>query len=733
MKTPYIAALLTTTAMVYGAGLSPAHAASAAVAIDTDDIGGRVTGNKGPEAGVWVIAETYDLPTRYIKIVVTDDNGRYVLPDLPKANYKIWVRGYGLVDSKPVESATGKSVDLKAVTAPDAKAAAQYYPANYWYSLMAVPASAEFPGSGPTGNGIAPAIDSQQRWLQSLKGCTLCHQIGNQITREAADHTVEGWYQRLRQERPAGDPSIGHNGRGYAASMVNSMSSFGPRGVNMWVDWSKRIAAGELPKQTPPRPRGIERNVVLTLWDWGEGSYLHDQTSSDRRDATRNANGPIYGIAANIGEIAVLDPNTHKTSMIKIPGADKRYPHTLMYDGTDRVWVTDLEQVFQPDVPAGKQSSFCTSTNNKFAKYWPSPGTLKHVHVYDMKTKKVDDIETCFRTHHLNLVRGERDTMYFSGGGDIIGWIDTKTWQETRDAEKSQGWCPIVLDTNKSGGDVAITPDRAQWNEIGGQAMIRDETAEARAKQVNASAVKLDPTKDTRMIPGTYGIENNPVDNTIWFAASRYPGTLTRFDRGTNAPETCKSEVYTPPKGPDGKYLAFTPRGISFDSEGVAWLSFASGQLGSFDRRKCKTLTGEKATGDHCPEGWKVYNPPNAPRFAGLENEPSASADWFYQSWVDMSDSLGLGKDTAVVPGSNSDSLIAYVPKKDEWVTMRVPYPLGFNSRWADGRIDDPKTGWKGRGAWATYSNVPVWHEEGEAGSPSQLVKFQIRPDPLAH
>ena len=76
-----------------------------AVSVNNDDIGGVVTSAKGPEAGVWVIAETSDLPTRYRKIVVTDDAGRYMLPDLPKANYKVWVRGYGLVDSKKVDAA----------------------------------------------------------------------------------------------------------------------------------------------------------------------------------------------------------------------------------------------------------------------------------------------------------------------------------------------------------------------------------------------------------------------------------------------------------------------------------------------------------------------------------------------------------------------------------------------------------------------------------------------------
>src|SRR5882762_4365762 len=115
--------------------------AQQAVAIDNDDIGGVVTGPKGPEAGVWVIAETRDLPVRFIRIVVTDDSGRYVVPDLPKANYDVWVRGYGLVDSPKVKSAPGKLLNLKAVPAPSEAAAAQYYPAQYWFSLLELPRS----------------------------------------------------------------------------------------------------------------------------------------------------------------------------------------------------------------------------------------------------------------------------------------------------------------------------------------------------------------------------------------------------------------------------------------------------------------------------------------------------------------------------------------------------------------------------------------------------------------
>ena len=124
--------------------------AADAIPLDSDDIGGVVTGPKGPEAGVWVIAETTDLPTKFARIVVTDDRGRYLMPDLPKANYNVWVRGYGLVDSPKVQATPGKAAEShRRRRRPNARAAAQYYPAGYWFSLIKVPDKSEFPGTGP--------------------------------------------------------------------------------------------------------------------------------------------------------------------------------------------------------------------------------------------------------------------------------------------------------------------------------------------------------------------------------------------------------------------------------------------------------------------------------------------------------------------------------------------------------------------------------------------------------
>src|SRR5262249_52498464 len=148
------AAALVATALAFGF----AQVANT-VAIDADDIAGVVTSAKGPEAGVWVIAETKDLPTKFVRIVATDDRGRYLIPDLPKANYEVWVRGYGLVDSQHVKGTPGSHLNLTAVVAPDPRAAAQYYPAGFWFSLIQVPAKSEFPGTGA--HGIAPGMKTK--------------------------------------------------------------------------------------------------------------------------------------------------------------------------------------------------------------------------------------------------------------------------------------------------------------------------------------------------------------------------------------------------------------------------------------------------------------------------------------------------------------------------------------------------------------------------------------------
>jgi hypothetical protein len=224
----------------------------------------------------------------------------------------------------------------------------------------------------------------------------------------------------------------------------------------------------------------------------------------------------------------------------------------------------------------------------------------------------------------------------------------------------------------------------------------------------------------------------NPVDGSIWWGVSSVPGRVARIELGSNPPMTCKTEVYEPPfkPGQPNGIAGFGPRGVDIDRNGVIWTGLSGGShLASFDRRKCKVLNGQTATGQHCPEGWTLHAAPG-PQMKGT-NLPG-SADFAYYNWVDQFDTLGLGANVPMLNGSGSDSLLALNPETGNFTVLRVPYPLGFYSRGLDGRIDDPRAGWKGRGVWADYGTNLVWHIEGGKDARSALVKFQIRPNPLA-
>ena len=339
-------------------------------------IAGVVTSSAGPEAGVWVIAETGDLPTKFRKIVVTNDEGRFLLPELPEASYSVWVRGYGLVDSTPVPAAPGEDLALTAAVAQTPQEAAAVYPAAHWLSLIEPPEASEFPGTGPDGNGISEQLRTRDEYLYNIKACLRCHQVGGAFTRghpnaEEYDSSADAWDGRVR---------MGQRG----AEMSMWMSRFGrERGLDMFADWSDRIATGEAPP-APPRPQGVERNLVLTQWEWtDEMGKIHDEASTDKRNPHVNANGPIYGVDIANDNLAMLDPNTHTATMVRIPTladrttmrasyAQSGYPasrladiarfnpasiHNPMLDSRGRVWYTATLRPpeNQPDVVPGRR------------------------------------------------------------------------------------------------------------------------------------------------------------------------------------------------------------------------------------------------------------------------------------------------------------------------------------------------------------------------------------------
>lgn len=691
--------------------------AAQAVRIDADDIGGVVSGPTGPEAGVWVIAETADLPTGLIRIAVTDERGRYVIPDLPPARYSVWVRGYGLVDSPKRWARPGSLLDHTAAPAPDARAAAQYYPAGYWFSLLRVPGAEEFPGTGPEGNGIAPGLRHQAEWVRILKSgnCTACHQLGNEATREIPDalgsfgSSVAAWQRRLQS---------GQAGR----SMIGSLGRIGlERALAMFADWTDRVAAGEVPP-APARPKGVERNVVLTLWDWADPkAYLHDLVSTDRRDPAVNAGGLIYGVLeASADYLPVLDPVRHTARRVPLalrdpdtpPAAAPTMPapspywgdevlwtsranaHNPMFDARGRVWITAA--VRPRDNPP-----FCREgSGHPSARLFPLTRAGRHLAVYDPATGRLTHVSTCFSTHHLMFAEDADNTLWTSGGGPVVGWLNTERFDETGDEALAQGWTALILDTNGNGErDEYVEPDEP-----------------------------VDPGKDKRIAAGFYAVAPAP-DGSVWGSSLGYPGAVVRLDPGPNPPVTALAELYELPVDESGAPVrGFSPRGMDIDRDGVAWAALASGHLASFDRRKCRgPLNGPLATGQHCPEGWTFYTEPG-PQLRGVAADGSAEAS--YYTWVDQFGVLGLGRNVPINTGNASEGLL--VLKDGEWIVLRVPYPLGFYTKWLDGRIDDASAGWKGRGLWAAVSTRAPFHMEGGKGTTSKVVKFQLRPDPLA-
>jgi len=680
--------------------------------IGPSDLGGVVSGPNGPEAGVWVIAETTDLPTKFTRIVVTDDRGRYVVPDLPKANYSVWVRGYGLVDSQKLQTAPGKILNLSAVPAPNDTAAAQYYPAIYWFSMLKIPPQSEFGGSTNI-----PKNQTRENWLRQMNNvdCIGCHQLGQLATRtippefKSFGTGQEAWVRRI---------ASGQTG----AFMTNRIAGqWGGVPYQYFGDWTTRIAKGELPKSKPPRPQGVERNIVITSWEWStEKHYLHDLIASDRRNPTVNAYGPLYGSPEySTDNMPILDPKTNKVAFFKLPVADPKMPETLgpplhisamptiaapsAYWGDEKIWDTRANNhnaMFDKqgriwlaaNIRAVQNPAACKKgSDHPSARAFPLEMSQRQVAMLDPKTMKYTFVDTCFGTHHPQFGYDKDNTLWFSGTGPVAGWLNTRVFDETGDAMKAQGWSPFVLDTNGNGKrDAYVEPGQP-----------------------------ADPGKDTRTTGGSgpYAVMPNPKDGSIWYTVGVFAGQagFLRFD-----PKTGLSEIYNLPKN------GYGIRGGDIDANGVVWGSASNGSLVSFDRRKCKgPLNGPKATGDHCPEGFTFYRYPG-PGFDGEQTSAEAS----YYTWVDQHNTFGLGENVPMSTANLNDGFVAL--KDGKMVMIRIPYPIGFYAKGFDGRIDDPNAGWKGRGLWSTNGDRTPWLMEGGKGSKPRAVHIQLRPDPLA-
>ncbi|PYQ96041.1 MAG: hypothetical protein DMF96_19900, partial [Acidobacteria bacterium] len=266
-------------------------------------------------------------------------------------------------------------------------------------------------------------------------------------------------------------------------------------------------ARGELPV-APPRPQGRERNVVITMWDWANPKvYLHDEIATDKRDPTVNANGPIYGaLEASADYMPVVDPTRNSASQVQLQVRDPKTPSEAdtppaqpsPYWGTEAIWTSrGNAHSFAMDrqgrvwiaarIRPNQTAAFCQpGSTHPSAIACPLKQSGRQMQLYDPKTKQVTTVDTCFGTHHLNF--DANGTLWFTGGGPVEGWFNTKVYEETKDEAKAQGWTAFVLDTNGNGKrDAYVEPNQP-----------------------------IDPTKDKRIDAPFYGVAPSPVDGSIW-------------------------------------------------------------------------------------------------------------------------------------------------------------------------------------------------------------------------
>ena len=514
----YLGVAAIALALASPASLCAQPAPSAAVAIDADDIGGVVTGASGPEAGVWVIAETTDLPTRFTKSVVTDDQGRYVIPDLPVANYQVWVRGYGLVDSPKMRAKPGQTLNHTAVKAPDERSAAHYYPAIYWYTMMKIPPAKDFGGHTDIPKNITRDI-----WLQRMNNvdCVGCHQLGQEATRTIPaqfgkfDSGADAWIRRI---------SAGQSGE----MMTNRLAGqLGGVPYKYFGDWTDRVAKGELPKHKPQRPSGVERNIVVTTWDWSTpDKYLHDLISSDRRKPTVNAGGLLYGAPEySTDNMPILDPKTHKVSFFKMPVADPNMPVSLGPGHAGAIKPTTPSAYWGDDGAVGHQGEPAQRHVRRQGPRLARRDGARHGQsglvqegLGSSVGQGVPDRPLAASGRRCSIPRRRSTRSSTPASARIIrssattpttrcgcpaaarspGWVNTKVWDETGDAQKAVGWFPFVLDSNGNGK--------------------LDEFAEPG---------KPEEGKDTRFNPGSgpYAVMPHPTDGSVWYTSGMFAGT----------------------------------------------------------------------------------------------------------------------------------------------------------------------------------------------------------------
>ena len=480
---------------------------------------------------------------RFRKIVVTGDDGRFLVPDLPDADYAVWVRGYGLLDSGKHAARPGDELTLEVTAAATPQEAARIYPANYWYSLLEVPAESEFPGTGADGNGISERMRHQAEWVDRLKdGCQLCHQMGNLATREMPmlnlddfDSTLDAWEHRVQ---------VGRSGPGMSAGL-NRMGR--ERALGLFADWTDRIAAGEVPP-APPRPQGQERNLVLTMWGWGDTmAMVHDEIATDKRNPHLYPNAPVYGVGG--AGLTITDPVTHRSVRMDMTTRDPMPERGDSYAGTTALipvavlghGATDHPGLQRPQPDAGRRGApldHPVDPSPRESRLVPgrlgSPVGAELPHLAQPAAALVlRHRERRVRAHRHLLhdpppaVRRGRERHALAERIDGRGRLaeHEAVRRDRRRAGGPRAGAP-PSSTRAGTASSASTPSRASRR-------IRRRTCGWTASPTGSSRTRSTAPSGSR-------------------GALPVPGSIVRLDLGDNPPETCSAEVYEPPfENPD--------------------------------------------------------------------------------------------------------------------------------------------------------------------------------------
>ena len=505
--------------------------------------------------------------------------------------------------------------------------------------------------------------------------------------------------------------------------MTNQLAGrFGGAPFKYYGDWTDRIAKGELPQAKPTRPQGVERNIVVTSWEWGDPKkYLHDLIASDRRNPTVNAYGPLFG-SPEYSTDNYADPRSQDAQGDVLQDAGARSRHagsarartrrqpssrcsprpigatrrsgtpgptttTRMFDKKGRVWLAaNVRGMDNPD--------FCKKgSDHPSAKVFPLERSSRQVTMLDPKTMKYTFVDTCFGTHHPQFGYDANDTLWLSGTGQVAGWINTKMFDETGDAAKAQGWSPFVLDTNGNGKrDDYVEPDQP-----------------------------VDPAKDKRIAPalGPYAVMPSPVDGSIWYTVGVFAGTpgFLRFDPATQTDgslQRAAAGLRHPRRRHRQERRAV---GVGCRAAISPASTAASARVRSTGRRRPAIIVRRAGRSTSIPARASQGSGRTAPSRATTPGSTSTTRS-------------GSARTSRCRPPTSMTGLVAL--KDGKMILLRVPYPMGFYAKGFDGRIDDPNAGWKGRGLWTTSGDRTPWLMEGGKGSMPRAVHFQLRPDPLA-